>query len=61
MGKNNMYEKYFSLAQSFSTQYLAAQVERVRDQKMKFRAFSEALRTRLFINKFSDNGHEKKK
>ncbi len=52
----SMFEKYYSLAQSYSTQYLEAQVERVKHQKVKSRAFNEALKTRLFLNNSSNNG-----
>ncbi len=53
-----MYKKYFSLAQSYSTQYLAAQVEQVRNQKVKCKAFKEVLKTRLFLHSPSNNGRK---
>jgi hypothetical protein len=41
-----MYEKYYSLAQSYSTQYLEAQVRRLRNHSTKLQAFHDALQTR---------------
>jgi len=58
MKRNTMYKKYFSLAQSYSTQYLAAQVEQVRNQKVKCKAFKEVLKTRLFLHSPSNNGRK---
>jgi len=56
-----MYNIYVSIAQSYSTQYLAAQVEQVKHQKIKYKAFREVLKTRLFLNSRSNNGRENKK
>ncbi len=56
-----MYKKYVSIAQSYSTQYLAAQVEQIKHQKIKYKAFREVLKTRLFLNSPSDNGRGNKK
>jgi hypothetical protein len=41
-----MYEKYYSLAQSYSTQYLEAQVQLLRNHSPKRQAFCDALNTR---------------
>jgi hypothetical protein len=42
-----MYEKYYSLAQSYSTHYLEAQLRRLRNGSVKREAFRDALETRL--------------
>jgi len=56
-----MFEKYVSLAQSFSTQYLAAQIEQVKHQKIKCKAYSEVLKSRSHVFSNSKNGQSKKK
>ncbi len=61
MKDKTMFDKYYSLAQSFSTQYLESQVEQVKHQRIKFEAFNDALKTRLFLNKHSNNGQALKK
>lgn len=61
MRRTTMYKKYVSIAQSYSTQYLAAQVEQIKHQKIKYKAFREVLKTRLFLNSPSDNGRGNKK
>jgi len=61
MERNTMYKKYFSLAQSYSTHYLAAQVKQIRHQKVKCKAFEEVLKTRLFPHSPSNNGRKQDK
>lgn len=46
-----MFEKYYSLAQSFSTQYLEAQLKHIKHPRVKHKAFHEVLKTRLLLNK----------
>jgi hypothetical protein len=46
-----MFERYYSIAQSFSTQYLHAQINRLGNRGIKYRAYRKVLETRLFIEK----------
>jgi hypothetical protein len=46
-----MFEKYYSIAQSYSTQYLSAQIERLPHRGIKYRAFLAVLKTRLLRRK----------
>ncbi len=55
-----MYDKYYSLAQSFSTQYLKAQVKQIKHQKVKFNAFKEVLKSRLLLEYPSNNKRDLK-
>lgn len=56
-----MFNKYYSLAQSYSTQYLEAQVKQIKHQNIKFKAFSEVLKSRLLLEKPQNNGRKTKK
>lgn len=42
-----MYENYYSIAQTYSTQYLRAQTEKIKHQKIKWQAYTDVLKTRL--------------
>jgi len=46
-----MFEKYYSLAQSFSTQYLEAQLKHTKHPRIKHEAFHKVLKTRLLLDK----------
>jgi len=51
MGEKSMFEKYYSLAQSFSTQYLEAQLKHTKHPRIKHEAFHKVLKTRLLLDK----------
>jgi hypothetical protein len=55
MGDRSMFEKYYSLAQSFSTQYLEAQVKYIKHPRIKHQAFHKVLKTRLLLDKKTNN------
>ncbi len=53
-----MYNKYYSLAQSFSTQYLLAQVKQMKHQNIKRKAFKAVLKSRLLTETTVNNNKE---
>lgn len=61
MGDKSMFEKYYSLAQSFSTQYLEAQLKHSKHPRIKHKAFHKVLKTRLLLEKRPNNATTIKK
>ncbi len=42
-----MYDNYYSIAQTYSTQYLKVQIEKIKHHTIKSKAFNDVLKTRL--------------